>query len=228
MKDNYSIFLNRILFYHPSADGQISVNERKAMLEFFEKKRPHNGMTYTDYIFSIEKKIESTNIDSLSDDERGDYNTIKLNLARSYRIQKTFEASEVIKKVVEKIDTPQLWMVLTEDWCGDSAQNLPFIAKIAEINSKIDLRILFRDDNLDIMDLYQTNGTRSIPKLIAFDENGNELFQWGARPAKAQELVNELKSKGISKEEYIEKLHLWYAKDKGNELEKEFIQILKT
>ena len=198
------------------------------MLEFFEKKRPHNGMTYTDYIFSIEKKLESIDLDSLSDDERGDYNTIKLNLARSYRIQKTYEASEVIKKVVEKIDTPQLWMVLTEDWCGDSAQNLTYIAKIAEINPKIDLRILFRDDNLDIMDLYLTNGTRSIPKLVAFDENGNELFRWGARPAKAQELVNELKSKGFSKDEYIEKLHLWYAKDKGQELEKEFIQILES
>lgn len=206
----------------------MSVNERKAMLEFFEKKIPHNGMTYTDYIFSIEKKFESINFDSLSDDEQNSYNTIKLNLARSYRIQKTFEASEVIKKVVEKIDAPQLWMVLTEDWCGDSAQNLTYIAKIAEINPKIDLRILLRDDNLDIMDLYLTNGTRSIPKLIAFDENGNELFQWGAMPAKAQELVNDLKSKGMSKDEYIEKLHLWYAKDKGNEFEKELIQILNT
>lgn len=219
--------MNRILFCHPSADGQISNNERKMMLEFFEKKRPHNGITYTDYIISIEKKLEAINLDSLNDDERGDYNTIKLNLARSYRIQKTFEASEMIKKVVEKIDALQLWMVLTEDWCYDSAQNLPYTAKLTEINPKIDLRILFRDDNLDIMDLYLTNGTRSIPKLIAFDENGNELFQWGARPAKAQELVNELKSKGMSKEEYIEKLHLWYAKDKGQELEKEFIQVLK-
>lgn len=219
--------MNRILFCHPSVDGQMSVNERKAMLKFFEKKRPHNGMTYTDYISSIEKKLESINFDSLNDDERNSYDTIKLNLARSYRIQKTFEASEVIKKVVEKIDSPQLWMVLTEDWCGDSTQNLKYIAKIAEINPKIDLRILFRDDNLDIMDLYLTNGTRSIPKLIAFDENGNELFQWRARPAKAQELVNELKSNGLSKDEYIEKLHLWYAKNKGQELEKEFLQLFK-
>ena len=120
-------------------------------------------------------------------------------------------------------------MVLTEDWCGDSAQNLPYIAKIAECNSLIKLRILPRDQNLDLMDLYLTDQkSRSIPKLVAFDEFGNELFQWGPRPYEAQKLVMELNALGLSKNEFNEKLHLWYGRNKGKSIENEFVELLKS
>jgi hypothetical protein len=119
-------------------------------------------------------------------------------------------------------------MLLTEDWCGDSAQNIPYIVKMAECNSMINLRILLRDQNTDIIDLYLSDSnSRSIPKLVAFNENGDELFQWGPRPKEAQELVRKLKSEGLSKEEYILQLHLWYGKNRRKNLELEFIQIIE-
>jgi hypothetical protein len=72
------------------------------------------------------------------------------------------------------------------------------------------------------MDLYVSeNNKRSIPVLVALDVQGEELFKWGSRPAIAENLVNELKSNGRSKDEYISKLHLWYAQNKGVEVEKE-------
>jgi hypothetical protein len=119
-------------------------------------------------------------------------------------------------------------MVISEAWCGDSAQNLPYIAKIAECNPLINLRIILRDSNLDIMDLYLADGkSRSIPKLVAFDEDGNELFQWGARPKEAQELVTRLKNEGMEKEKFLEQLHLWYGRDRGRTLENELKIILE-
>ena len=117
-------------------------------------------------------------------------------------------------------------MVITENWCGDSAQNLPYIIKIAECNPSINLRILFRDQNTDIMDLYLSGNSRSIPKLVVFNEQGDELFQWGARPKEAQNLVIKLKSEGLSKDEYLSQLHLWYGRNRGNNLENEFIDII--
>ncbi len=115
-------------------------------------------------------------------------------------------------------------MILTESWCGDSAQISPYIA---EQNQRIDLRILLRDENLDIMDQYLTDGkSRSIPKLIAFDCQGNELFQWGPRPAEAQAFVIKAKQDGIPKEHYLGKLHKWYASNKGKAIEDEFKKIL--
>ncbi|NNG26999.1 MAG: thioredoxin family protein, partial [Ignavibacteriaceae bacterium] len=79
-----------------------------------------------------------------------------------------------------------------------------------------------------IMDQYLTNGTRSIPKLVAIDQDGNELFRWGARPAAAQQLINELKEKGLQKNEWLVELHKWYTNNRGKEIEKELLVLLKN
>lgn len=189
--------------------------------QFFIDRRPHDGMTYEEYKDKTEKKLfeieESENL------PEGNDVFLKINTQRTKRIDKTYTVSLEMQKLLLEIDRPQIWMVLTEDWCGDSAQNLPYIAKMAAVNDKIDLRILERDENLDIMDEYLTNGTsRSIPKLVAFDEEGSELFQWGPRPVLAQTMVNEWKADGLTKDEFMKKLHLWYGQDRGKTIESEF------
>jgi len=96
------------------------------------------------------------------------------------------------------------------------------------LNENIDLIILNRDKNLDIIDLYLTNGTRSIPVLVAFDTEGNELFKWGPRPQPAVELIKQLKSKGVEKKEMYENLHLWYGRNRGVEIDKELTVMINS
>jgi len=149
---------------------------------------------------------------------------IKLNQKRTNRILKTYKPSEEIINAVSRISQKQTWLIITEDWCGDSAQIIPYIFKMTQLNKNIELKIIYRDENIDIIDQYLTNGGRAIPKIVVFDEIGNELFQWGPRPEVAKQLVKEWKESGLSKEVFIEKLHLWYGKDKGKTLEKEFLK----
>jgi len=190
----------------------------------FQDKIPHSGMTYEEY-----KKLFADEIENSQDlDENNNYDIKKLNFARSTRVEKQFVPSDKLTKAVDKISKPQFWLVLTESWCGDSAQNLPVLAKISELSKNVELRILLRDSNLEIMDKYLTNGTRSIPKLVAFDEEGNELFRWGARPAASQQLINELKEKGLQKNEWLLELHKWYANNRGKEIEKELLELLNN
>ena len=198
-------------------------------VDLFEMKRVETGLKYDEFLEISKNKIDK-NIDKLlSDQAKITLDMLNLNYRRSIRISKSYKMNEQLKSVLKSISSPQTWMILTEDWCGDSAQNLPYISKMAEQNDLINLRILPRDENLDIMDRYLTNGkSRSIPKLVAFDESGKELFQWGPRPAESQNLVNELKDSGMPKVEFIEKLHLWYARNKGKALEAEFISLLCT
>ena len=197
--------------------------------QFFLDKRPHSGQTYEDYFTEFSSKNSAANYDALSTDEKITFDRDKLNYQRSLRIQKTYSVNSLICELINKIKESQIWMVITENWCGDSAQNLPYLAKITKCNSLIDLRIIQRDQNLDIMDLYLSkNKTRSIPKLVAFSEYGEELFQWGPRPAEAQELVDKLKGEGKTKDNYLEQLHLWYGRNRGRNLENEIIEILKT
>jgi hypothetical protein len=195
--------------------------------KFFEEKRPHNGMTYEEFKKNSVKEIENIQPEKLEGIDKKYYEYRKINLQRSKRLDKQFQPSEELIEAVIGIDEPQLWMVITETWCGDSAQNLPIIAKTAELNDKIDLRILLRDSNTNIIDHYLTNGTsRSIPILVAFDLYGNEIFKWGPRPDTAKTLVTNLKHDGFSKEEFNQQLHLWYGRNRGKELESELLQIL--
>lgn len=86
-------------------------------------------------------------------------------------------------------------IVLTEDWCGDAMVNVPILLKIAE-KADIDVRMLLRDQNLELMDQYLTNGTaRAIPIFIFIDEAGNEQAVWGPRAPEVQLLVDEGRSK---------------------------------
>ncbi|MBS1688388.1 MAG: thioredoxin family protein [Bacteroidetes bacterium] len=152
----------------------------------------------------------------------------KLNLQRMRRWEKTFQLQEVLANKV-KIVKPQTWWLITEAWCGDSAQTLSGMQKMQESSlGNITLKIIMRDENLSIMDQYLTNGTRSIPILISVDKQGNELFHWGPRPAPAQKIIIDWKADhaGRSYEDIEKILHTWYAQDKGQTLQEEFLSIL--
>jgi hypothetical protein len=198
--------------------------------KFFEDQRPQNGLTFNELLKETEDYLANTNPKDLNDSELEMFNNKKLNTQRISRIQKTFKPNNELKNLVKQINKPQLWMVITEDWCGDSAQNLPYIYEISKLSENIKLRIIKRDENLDIMEFYLTNGkARSIPKLVVFDESGNELFQWGPRPEEGQKLVSDLKAQGFDKSKFMLELHSWYAKNKGFNLIEEFKQlIIKT
>lgn len=121
------------------------------------------------------------------------------------------------------------WMVITEAWCGDAAQNIPFIAKLAKDNANIDLSFIMRDENPEIMDQYLTNGARSIPILVMMDEYFNDLAIWGPRPEPVQKMVMEAKENpDLDQPKFIESIHKWYAVDKNQTITQEFKALIKT
>ncbi len=193
---------------------------------FFKDRIPHHGLTWTRYVALLEGRAAdiSSRPEACLHDPRAPF--YSLNLQRTRRIEKTYNVSDRLCSVVSAVGQPQLWMVLTEPWCGDSAQTLPYISRIAEVNPLIDLRILLRDEHPAVMDHYQTGGTRSIPKLVAFDNWGRELFTWGPRPRSAAILFQSVRASGAPKEKALEELHRWYGANKGKELESEFLELL--
>lgn len=103
-------------------------------------------------------------------------------------------------------------IVLTEDWCGDAMLNIPILLKLSEA-ANIQVRMLLRDQNLELMDQYLTNGTaRSIPIFIFIDENGSEIAKWGPRAKEIQAFVDESRSKLPSKDapDFTEKSNEMY------------------
>ncbi|HHY20810.1 MAG TPA: thioredoxin family protein [Bacilli bacterium] len=139
----------------------------KQLMNWFDK-----GMSKYEYIHAMQKN---------KDDFLSIYNG--------------FSLAPEEKKVLQALQSKRLKaIVLTADWCGDAMINLPILMRIAE-EALIDVRYLIRDDNLELMDQYLTNGTaRSIPIIIFLNEAGEEIAKWGPRSKKVAEVVSELQN----------------------------------
>ncbi len=158
----------------------------------------------------------------------------RLNVSRMKRLDKTTRLTEETLALLHQIDRPLIWLVLTEGWCGDAAQIIPVFQKMVDQQPLIDLRLILRDENLELMDAFLTDGGRSIPKLICIDAESKEVLgDWGPRPSEAQAQVMAVKAElaqiedpEARKKRYQEsqnELHLWYARDKTKSIQREFI-----
>src|SRR5450759_4771127 len=118
-------------------------------------------------------------------------------------------------------------LVLSEDWCGDAVNIVPVIAKLAESVSNMDLRILSRDENLDIMDTHLTGKSRSIPIVILLNKKFQECGWWGPRPSPLQKWVVE---EGIllPKDERYKVVRKFYAGDRGLTTMREIVDMLES
>lgn len=123
---------------------------------------------------------------------------------------------------------PGKWhlLALSEDWCGDAVNLLPVLAGLADEVDSLELRVLSRDENLDLMDRYLTNGrSRSIPIVILLDEDFVEQGWWGPRPEPIQTWVME-EGLAIESEERYKEIRRWYARDKGATMLRELLDLM--
>lgn len=154
----------------------------------------------------------------------------KMNIHRMNRLNKTIILDlELIELLNQSPDYKIVWLVLTEGWCGDAAQNIPLLQKVTELSEQIELKLILRDENLPVMDQFLTNGGRSIPKLIALREDKlSVLGEWGPRPEPVQQMVNEFKKQAEGDyKEFSKEVQLWYARNKNQSLQAELKLKLK-
>lgn len=179
---------------------------------------------YRDFVTDLAKEVKTT-----GHEQREDLiHYTQLNEARLHRLDKTTQVVDEVKAVLQKLSKEYTWLVISESWCGDAAQILPVINKMAEVSENIDLRIVLRDDNEDLTNLFLTNGTKSIPKLIIIDKATNEVVNdFGPRPKGAKQLILDYKAThGIVDETAKIELQKWYLQDKGVSTQKEIVELL--
>ena len=161
-------------------------------------------------------------------EERTHYS--ELNETRMHRLDKTIKITEENTVTLKNLSKSYLWLVLTESWCGDAAQILPVLNKMAlESNKKIELKLALRDENEELMNHFLTNESKAIPKLIILDKTtGNLVGNWGPRPQGAIDLIENYKEKfGVIDETAKTELQLWYLHDKGVSTQNEIIRLLQ-
>ncbi len=174
------------------------------------------GISYQAYRELVKQLVEQKTTTG-KDKTRVLANFTKLNDKRMNRWDKTLKIPKVAQQRINEFELDVTWLVIAESWCGDGAHILPALNKIAELNNHINLKIVLRDENPELMDLFLTNKSRSIPKLIMIDtETGDVLNSYGPRPSEATSLVSRYIAKyGILTPAFKEDLQHWYNNDKG-------------
>ena len=101
------------------------------------------------------------------------------------------------RKFFSGISQAKYALMLAENWCGDVHRNSPMLARIVEAMPGCEMRVFFRDKELDLTDCYLNNGYRSIPVIAFFDKDWNEIGRWIERAAAATQRAFVLRSKTI-------------------------------
>ena len=192
------------------------------------KKSLDNSINYSDYRRLMQKMVldKFTTGNEVTD---ANINYTMLNEKRMSRWDKKIEIFETEETKIKEFNTEVIWLVITESWCGDAAHVLPVMNKVAELNPNINLRIVLRDDNEGLMNLFLSNGSKSIPKLIMIDaENFEVLDVYGPRPSLATKMVEDYKAAHkVLTPEFKEDLQRWYNKDKGKTTIADLTELLK-
>jgi hypothetical protein len=190
-------------------------------------KSLEKSMSYSDYRNLVAQLVEQ-NSTTGADKTEALANYTMLNDKRMKRWDKTVKVSPEAASKIKNYSKKITWLVISESWCGDAAHILPVINKVAELNPNISFNLVLRDENLELMDAFLTNGGRSIPKLVMIDDASQKVLNtFGPRPTIVTEMVENYKAlHGTLTSEFKEELQHWYNKDKGQSTIEDLLNLL--
>ena len=207
----------------------MSTTDADLSTETVDLDRMHrDGLSYDAYHTHWETERTARLPDDADADDRRMQHYLNYNYERQAGVHDTYRLSDDPRDALDGVDTDLTWMVLTEPWCGDSAFSLPVIAEAAQAHPQSTLRILLRDDNLDVMDRFLTDGSRSIPKLAVLDAGGTVLGTWGPRPEAGQAVYDRLNADGKDKMVIVKELLDWYDEGGWSHVDQELAALLRS
>lgn len=190
------------------------------LLPYLEK-----GFSYTDYLRKIEDQLYDI---QNSGDEKGYAKYYSINLKRIERLDKNFHLTNEQKEKLSQVIPAFQLLVISEGWCGDAAQVMP-VVNVMMNDLGVEQKIVFRDENPELMNEYLTDGAKSIPIFIGVGSEGNEIFRWGPRPQHGMDLLKKHKEnpQEYTDEQFHQDLQVWYNQDKGESIFEEFLAVIK-
>jgi len=134
-----------------------------------------------------------------------------------------------LQAALRQLKQRYVWVVVTEGWCGDAAQLVPIVEAVAQASGgRLDTRYFLRDANPALIDRYLTNGGRAIPMAFVLPADSlSEAAVWGPRPAPAQALFQDLKTRQVPFGELAAQRYAWYAHDATRTTQHELLALVQ-
>jgi hypothetical protein len=110
----------------------------------------------------------------------------------------------------------RLLLIVAEDWCSDSLNSIPFIARLVDgAPERVTLRIVDSTVGRPIMDAHLTpDGRAATPTIVVLGEDGALVGAWVERASTAQAWFLEQK-KSVERQALRTRMRQWYADDAG-------------
>jgi len=192
------------------------------------KESLSKAISYQDYRGQVATHVEN-GTSSGPDKSEALSNYTLLNNSRMKRLDATMKIEEDVLEKFQQYDKNVTWLVLTESWCGDAAHAMPVMNKLVEQAKNLDFKILYRDENEELMNRFLTNGTMSIPKLIAFDNETQEVINdWGPSPLIIMNKTKDFKAAhDLLTTEFKKEIQIWYNQNKGKCIARDLLKLIE-
>ena len=155
-----------------------------------------------------------------------------LDAARSRRdewLERTKDATVEAEALtrVQRLGARRRLLVVAEDWCGDSANTLPYLARLVELTPDVlDLRIVDSSAGRPVMEAHKTpDGRAATPTVVVLDEAGAFLAAWVERPSVLQKWYLE-KENELGRSDLLDQKYKWYKEDQGKTAIREIVELL--
>ena len=180
-----------------------------------------------DAYFQLMKEMVAQPVGVYADEKMHRYT--QSNLQRTELVLDKMVLNQKLYNALSELKDEWVWLMISEPWCGDASWGATALHILSTATENIDLRILLRDTNPDIMQAYQTNGANAIPKLVCLRKSDlAELGTWGPRPQVLQALVNQMKADpSIEFKENVRRLHAWYEADMTASIQDEILDLIR-
>lgn len=191
-------------------------------MELLPKKYIEKAESIAEHLESLYRQSEETT------EPKSYFRYTEMNQTRVRRLLKRNRWTESDWVGLNKLPFPIHLLALTEHWCGDAANSIPFLIQMVDHVPMLDMKMIYRDQHPELMDAFLTDGARSIPKVIAYDpESRKVLGSWGPRPQSLQIKIKEWKrDPEMDSETRAYWTQKWYIEDKGQKVKKELIDFI--
>ncbi len=114
-------------------------------------------------------------------------------------------------------------LVVAEDWCVDSANTLPFLARLAD-DAGVPLRVIGRVAGRRFMEAHRTADGRVATPLVVLFRRGHDAGAWVERPAPLQQMFRMVGRSPDAARAFADR-QAWYAHDRGRTALAEIVQL---
>lgn len=189
------------------------------------KKYWDKAISFDEY-FKKTEEVVNKNEAELTEEELKMLDYYQLGVQRMSRMLKVYKPNEEQIQKLEEKNFKGKFLIITEGWCGDAGQTVPAVSLFFE--GKNEVRVIYRDENPDLIDQFLTNGTRSIPIVVVLDENDEVIAHWAPRPAYGIELLKKHKAdpEKYTKDQFYNDIQVYYAKNRGKDAIDEILEII--